>query len=114
MEVKIEQLYGLWRFKDDNIVIDFYVRQFVERTQTGLSFFTVYYKVNGELKMDYEWQGSPTVLNTPNDLASIEINNLTASETDSKYQVIKIWSFEGNQMTLQFGDSTRLEFQKRR
>jgi|GEM_PF-3452793 len=113
MEVKTEQLYGLWRFKDDNIVIDFYVRQFVERTQTGLSFFTVYFILNGEQKMDYEWQGIPGVLNTPNDLASIEINNLTASETDSKYQDIKIWSFEINQMTLQFGDGSRREFQKR-
>ncbi|RXG17986.1 hypothetical protein [Leeuwenhoekiella aestuarii] len=113
MKVKLKQLLGLWRFTDDNLVIDFYVRQFDERTQTGLSFFTVCPKGNGEQETNYEWQGIPVVLNTPNELASIEIDNLTASETDSKYQDIKIWSFEINQMTLQFGDGTRIEFQKR-
>jgi len=31
MEIHLEQLFGLWRFTDGNLIIDFYVRQFDER-----------------------------------------------------------------------------------
>ncbi len=112
MEVHLEQLLGLWRFTDGNRIIDFYVRQFDERIQRGLSFFTEY-TISGEIQgINYEWQGVPSIVNTPQELPTIEIGNLNASEDESRYQDITIWSFEENGMTLQFGDGTRIAFQK--
>ena len=112
MEVQLIQLLGLWRHTEGDIIIDFYVRQYDERIQRGLSFFTVYSANGNNLGINYEWQGIPTVLNMPEELPVIQIDNLNASEAESRYQDITIWSFEENQMTLQFGDGSRLVFQK--
>lgn len=112
MEIQLKQLLGLWRYTDGNIIIDFYVRQFDERIQRGLSFFTVY-SISGDAKdINYEWQGVPSVLNIPDELTLIQIDNLNVSEAESRYQDITIWGFEENEMTLQFGDGARLTFQK--
>lgn len=112
MEVLLAQILGLWRYTEGNTIVDFYVRQYDERIQRGLSFFTVY-SVNGNNPgINYEWQGIPTVVNAPEELPVIQIDNLNATEAESRYQDITIWSFEDNQMTLQFGDGSRAEFQK--
>lgn len=112
MEILLTQILGLWRYVEGNNIIDFYVCQYDERIQRGLSFFTVY-SVNGNNSgMNYEWQGIPTVVNAPEELPVIQIDNLNATEAESRYQDITIWSFENNQMTLQFGDGSRLTFQR--
>lgn len=112
MEVHLEELLGLWRFTEGNLITDFYVRQFDDRIQRGLSFFTVY-SIAGDCQgINYEWQGVPSTVNTPDELTVIQIDNLNASEAESKYQDITIWKFENNQITLQFGDGARLTFQK--
>lgn len=112
MEIQLEQLLGLWRFTEGNLIIDFYVRQFDERIQRGLSFFTAYATAGDDQGINYEWQGVPSLVNTPDELTVIQIDNLNASMADSRYQDITIWSFEDDQMTLQFGDEARLTFQK--
>lgn len=112
MEIRLEQLLGLWRFTEANLIIDFYVRQFDERIQRGLSFFTVYVIAGDNQGINYEWQGVPSLVNTPDELMVIQIDNLNASIAESRYQDITIWNFEANQMTLKFGDGTRLMFQK--
>ena len=112
MEVLLTQILGLWRYIEGNTIVDFYVRQYDERIQRGLSFFTVY-SVNGNNSgINYEWQGIPTVVNAPEELPVIQIDNLNATEAESRYQDITIWSFENNQMTLQFGDGSRAVFTK--
>lgn len=112
MEILLTQILGLWRYTEGNIIIDFYVRRYDERIQRGLSFFTVYIVNGNNPGINYEWQGVPSVINTPNELPVIQIDNLNASEAESRYQDITIWGFEENQMTLQFGDGSRLGFQK--
>lgn len=112
MEILLTQILGLWRYTEGNVIIDFYVRQYDERIQRGLSFFTVYTVNGNNLGINYEWQGIPTVVNEPEELPVIQIDNLNATEAESRYQDITIWSFEENQMTLQFGDNSRLVFQK--
>lgn len=112
MEVQLIQLLGLWRHTEGDVIIDFYVRQYDVHIQRGLSFFTVYTINGGDLGINYEWQGVPTVTNTPDELPVIQIDNLNVSEAESRYQDITIWSFDENEMTLQFGDGSRVEFQK--
>ena len=71
------------------------------------------YSISGDAKgINYEWQGVPSVVNTPDELTVIQIDNFNASIADSIYQDITIWSFEENEVTLQFTDETRITFQK--
>lgn len=112
MEVHLEQLLGLWRYTDGNRIVDFYVRQFDVRIQRGLSFFTVYTIAGEEQGINYEWQGVPSVVNTPDELPVIQVDKLNSSEAGSIYQDITIWEFEDNQMILKFGDDSSVEFQK--
>jgi len=112
MEVQLIQLLGLWRYTAGNVIIDFYVRQYDAGIQRGLSFFTVYTINDDNPSINYEWQGIPSIVNTPEELPIIQIDNLNATEAESIYQEMTIWSFENNQMTLQFGDDSRLSFQK--
>ncbi|MCA4792687.1 hypothetical protein [Myroides odoratimimus] len=119
MNISIAQLIGVWRASYNNNVIDIQIR-FGDRREDVWCLFTYY--IYGENSfVFYEWRGNIEVQNFEDRLSKIMINNIREYQNEREdvrnqnYQSLKdinIWSFNTNEMQLQFGNEERVLFQK--
>lgn len=112
MNIELEQLYGVWRHEYNDVITDFNVRPYDEIHHKGLSMFTIYRWTNGGSQIIYEWHGVPEIINYLTQISDINIHHIQKTEDNPKYQNLKIWHFADNLMILEFGDGSRVEFQK--
>ncbi|NRR90929.1 hypothetical protein HSX10_05070 [Winogradskyella undariae] len=112
MNISLEQLYGIWRHEHNGVITDFNVRVYDEQHHTGISMFTVYRWTDDGSEIIYEWHGVPEIINYPDLISDISLHHLISTEENLTYQNLKIWHFTNNLMILEFGDGSRVEFQK--
>lgn len=112
MNIDLKELYGIWRHTHNEIITDFNVRIYDEHHHTGLSMFTIFKWTDDGSKTIYEWQGVPEVLNYPDQISDINLFHLKSTEANPTYENLKIWHFTKDLMILEFGDGSRVEFQK--
>ena len=111
MNIQLQQLFGIWRHTNVNIIIDFNLKQVNYGKDVTQAMFTIYQR-EPENKIYYEWQGAVEILNHQNDIPEIIITDIIKTEQKPEYENLKIWSFTPSEMYLELGNGDRICFNK--
>lgn len=111
MNIQLQQLFGTWRHTNENILIDFNMRQVNHGENVTQAMFTIYQR-EPENKIHYEWQGAVEILNPENDIPEIIISNIIKTAEKPEYENLKIWSLAPDEMYLELGNGDRILFNK--
>ena len=111
MDIQIQQLFGIWRNTNGEIVTDFNIHQSDDSYNIARSMFTIY-NPKEDNKIIYEWHGKFNILNHKNELSEIEFKEIFKSEDLPQYESLKICSLDNTQMTIQLGSGERVIFNK--
>jgi aspartate 1-decarboxylase len=113
--MELEEILGIWRSTNGDIILDFNIRTYNPESGKGLSLFTIYGKdVNGN-KVGYEWQGAVAdLIDNGDSTFTISIEQMIKTEDKPEYQNLKVWLFTNKVLTLELGNGDRVDFDRLR
>ncbi|WP_432670507.1 hypothetical protein [Flavobacterium sp. SM2513] len=111
MEIQIQQLFGIWRNENGNVITDFNIHQFDNNHNMARAMFTIY-NPEKDNKIIYEWHGKFGIINYQNELSKIEFNEIFKSEDLPQYENIRIWTLDNSQLIIALGNGERIIFNK--
>ena len=110
-EINFSELIGLWYNNSETDIINLYIRGYRPAEEKGLSFYTIIEKKSTNVRFNLEGVLSINRIEEDNYLIFEEIHS--TEEDSSIYEKIKIWSFDENNMTLEFNNGSKINFTKR-
>lgn len=112
MNIELHQISGTWRHTNENLLIDFNIRQVNHGENLTQGMFTIYER-EPENKIHYEWHGVIEIVNRENDIPEISISKIVRTEEKPEYENLKIWMFRSpGEMFLELGTGDRILFNK--
>lgn len=113
--MKLQELFGVWRHIQGEVITDFAIRPFDVKSGKGMSRFGIHGVVENGNALDYAWEGVIVGLNDNGDgTFTIEIKQIKFTEDKPEYQELKVWMLANNLLTLEFGNGERVDFDRLR
>ena len=113
--MKLKELFGVWRHIHGEVITDFAIRPFDDKTGKGLSRFGIHGIDQLGNVIDYAWEGAIIDLIDNGDTTfTMVIEQMTKTEDKPEYQNLKVWMFSNKEMTLELGNGVRVDFKRLR